>query len=257
MEIQIIFLVLAFFQTLFPLFLTYRFLTRAHPSRWHLLITSVTLIFFFLNLYLNSPWHFIGLPWRYLLMVLMGLIVFRSLKSFPVVPKLKFGEPRAGRWLLILWIFFGAYQVRQVALIIKAHRPQGEALSLIFPLKGGTFAIGQGGADGVTNHHFFHAEQKHALDVVGLTATGLSREKFLSPATGDFVVFDKEVVAPCSGVIVKAQDGEEDAPPWELSVLTKELKSPYGNTLTLECGDFRVYLAHLKRALLSYSKERS
>ena len=246
MEIQIIVFLLALVQVALPIFLTWRFCRRQFPSRWRMMVVLITLLLFYSNLYFVSPWSFIGIYWSLLLPVQALLLIARGIHIWAVTPKLPFGQPRQGRAIFLVWIMFGAYQIRQNKYVMEGHFASGPSLELGFPLNQGHYVIGQGGNQRVLNHHSDHLEQAHALDILAVNAWGVERNKFLSPRNQDFVIWGDEVIAPCTGEVVKAQDGEQDRPAWDLSVLGGK-HDPYGNTVTLRCGQHLVFLAHLMK----------
>lgn len=246
MEIQIIVFVLALVQLGLPIFLTWRFCRRQFPSRWRMMIIYVTLLLFYSNLYFVSPWSFIGVYWSLLLPIQALFLTARVLYLWGITPALPFGQPRQGRAIILLWILFGAYQLRQNKYVMEGHFTAEPAVELGFPLNQVHYVIGQGGHHRVLNHHAGHLEQNHALDIMAVNGWGLQRNKFISPKNADFVIYGDVVMAPCTGEVQKAQDGEEDRPAWDLSVLNGK-HDPYGNTVTLRCGGHLVYMAHLKK----------
>src|SRR3989442_8078324 len=96
---------------------------------------------------------------------------------------------------------------------VRGRRVRGPALDLAFPLRGGTFVIGQGGSTTAVNYHADHPSQASALDILKLNAAGV-RAAGLYPAELErYAIYEAEVVGPCDGVIVSVEDGMPDRPP--------------------------------------------
>jgi murein DD-endopeptidase MepM/ murein hydrolase activator NlpD len=128
-----------------------------------------------------------------------------------------------------------------VLALIGRRAPAG-ALDLVFPLRGGTFIVGQGGASKIVNQHFGHASQRYALDVLMLNGAGVRARWFYPGALDRYAAWDAEVVSPCDGVVAAAVDQFPDLPPpW------RDPAHPAGNHVAIESGGATVYLAHLRR----------
>jgi hypothetical protein len=124
---------------------------------------------------------------------------------------------------------------------VQGRRLSGAALDLAFPLRGGTFVIGQGGSTTAVNYHADHPSQAWALDILRLNAAGVRAAGLYPAELGRYAIYDTEVVSPCDGVIVSAEDGIPDRSPPEC-----DESHPAGNCVAIETGTATVFLAHLK-----------
>lgn len=108
---------------------------------------------------------------------------------------------------------------------------------LIFPLRVGRWRVvaGQGR---ILNHHWVAPEQREALDLVRIGWTRRSRRGLFCSAHQDFYAFGTELVAPCIGTVVRAQDGLPDGVPDEHHAV--------GNHVVIDNGHEHIVLAHLR-----------
>ncbi len=127
-----------------------------------------------------------------------------------------------------------------VALLGRRLRTQ--ALDLAFPLRGGTYIVGQGGATRMVHYHAAHPSQRYALDLLKLNGAGVRARGLYPRRLQSHAIFGVEVVSPCDGKVAAKVDGLEDfSPPGS------DPQHPAGNYLALECEGATVYLAHLMR----------
>jgi hypothetical protein len=148
----------------------------------------------------------------------------------------------AGPADLVLSISLGAILSVVCVLALLGRRAPPGALDLAFPLRGGTFIVGQGGASKVVNHHFGHASQRYALDVLMLNGAGVRARGFYPATLERYAAWDAQVVSPCDGVIAAAIDELPDLPPPR-----RDPAHPAGNHVAIESGGATIYLAHLRR----------
>jgi len=113
--------------------------------------------------------------------------------------------------------------------------------SLIFPLREGRWLViaGQGR---IFNHHWPAPEQREALDLVRLRWTGRAR-RGLGRQQEDFPAFGTELLAPCSGIVVHAQDGLPDG--------VLDLTNAAGNHVIIDNGHELIALAHLRQSTVA------
>ena len=125
---------------------------------------------------------------------------------------------------------------------LRGYRPDEAAVELSFPLLGGTYIVGQGGASLVINAHNPHPAQRFALDIVKLNRFGTRARGLYPRALERYAIFGDTVVSPCSGRVAAMRDSLPDlAPP------RSDPEQPAGNYVALECGGTTVVLAHLMR----------
>jgi hypothetical protein len=129
--------------------------------------------------------------------------------------------------------------------------PAVQAVDLQFPLRTGTYYVAAGGSTELLNPHMMtltgerfsaYRGQSYGVDLLKIGPLGLRATGLLPSDPGRYAIFSDPVHAPCSGVIVQAQDGLTDmAPP------QPDRTRMAGNHVLLECAGVHVLLAHLKR----------
>lgn len=115
---------------------------------------------------------------------------------------------------------------------------------LIFPLRDGRWRVvaGQGR---LLNHHWVAPEQREALDLVRIGWTGRPRRGMWGGAEENFFAFGAELVAPCAGTVVHAEDGRPDGVP--------DVVHAVGNHVVIDNGHEHVVLAHLRLGTVAVS----
>lgn len=128
-------------------------------------------------------------------------------------------------------------------LIVRGRSYPDEPVALDFPLRGGTYAVMQGGSNRWINpFHAANPSERYALDLVKLNAYG-NRANGLAPAELEaYAIFGERVHSPCSGVVTQMRDGLPDR-----RVGHPDVQNSAGNYVIIECLGVRVLLAHLKR----------
>ena len=122
------------------------------------------------------------------------------------------------------------------------------AVGLDFPLTGGTYYVGQGGSATAINHHHADRSQRYALDIVALNGYG-ARARGLMPADlTRYLIYDRPVKSPCTGVAISVRDGIEDNP-----ISGTNTREPAGNHIVLACGTARILLAHFRKGSIAVS----
>lgn len=146
---------------------------------------------------------------------------------------------------VVLACIFG---VAVMNALVGRFPPRGTT-DLRFPLKGGMYAVLQGGGSLVLNpfHRWFPSD-RYALDLVKLNVLG-NRGRGIAPAhLADYASFNDSVHSPCSGMTEEARDDVPDNAPGETDPQHRT-----GNYVLLRCGALRVLLAHLARGSLAVS----
>ncbi|MBL7472945.1 peptidoglycan DD-metalloendopeptidase family protein [Robertkochia sediminum] len=117
--------------------------------------------------------------------------------------------------------------------------PERNTTAMIFPFKEEAFVY-WGGETLEQNYHMEDPNQQFAYDIL-MVAGG-------APFKGDptinesYLVFGKELMAPCDAIVVKVIDGIADNTPGEVNT-----ESPTGNTLILQTASYEyVLMGHLK-----------
>ncbi len=138
-----------------------------------------------------------------------------------------------------------------VVRAVSGRQPlDGTPVALSLPLEGAHWLVGAGGGDPLLNPHLktVQAEQfrdytgqSYAVDLVAEGAWG-SRTTVLPTELGDYAAFGRAILAPCSGRVVVARDGQADLLP-----AGTEPESLPGNHVILACSEIWVLLAHMRQ----------
>jgi murein DD-endopeptidase MepM/ murein hydrolase activator NlpD len=113
--------------------------------------------------------------------------------------------------------------------------------TLVFPLREGRWLVAEGQGR-IFNHHWGVPDQREALDLVRLRWTGRSR-RGLGRHQQDFPAFGTELLAPCTGIVVHAQDGLPDG--------VLDLANVAGNHVIIDNGHELIELAHLRQSTVA------
>lgn len=139
-------------------------------------------------------------------------------------------------------VFFLALTARA----LSGYGYQDTAVDLAFPLASGTYYIGQGGSATSINYHHTDRSQRYALDIVALNGFGTRAAGMMPKNLANYVIYDREVKSPCTGVAISTHDGIEDN-----RISETNTGEPAGNHIILACGTARVLLAHLREGSIT------
>jgi hypothetical protein len=203
-----------------------------------------------------ASWYLLSDYGRYLMLGLYVAAVFYSGRRIDNLPTwrplplqtwiLPIGAAPTGALLLLgitLFSLFMAYRGYQVP---------PNPVNLAFPLKEGTYYIGQGGSHASINGHMKVAQPrlKHwrgqlwALDIVKLNAFGNRAGGIYPKDLASYAIFGEPIYSPCDGIVVATENTAPDLPPPN----TVESDAKAGNHVLLQCRpDAYVLLAHLQQ----------
>jgi hypothetical protein len=166
------------------------------------------------------------------------------------------------RWpsRLIGWLFLAGFagiglyaaNVTRVALAAAAT-PQGRIVDLASPLASGTYLVANGGAAPEVNAHAALLDQTvpahrrywataHGVDLVALDRWGVRADGLIPSDPRRYVIFGRQVIAPCAGQIIAAIDGLPD-----MQVPQVDRAHLAGNHVILRCADADILLGHFRR----------
>ena len=151
---------------------------------------------------------------------------------------------RAHGFTAAMAVFFLAMTARA----LSGYGYQETAVSLAFPFTTGTYYIGQGGSSTTINYHHANQSQSYALDIVALNGFGARAKGLMPDDLADYVIYDREVKSPCTGVAISTHDGVEDN-----RISETNRQEPAGNHIILACGTARVLLAHFRKGTIAVS----
>jgi hypothetical protein len=123
--------------------------------------------------------------------------------------------------------------------------PPGGIADLASPLAAGCYYVANGGSREIVSSHLRtlpratigqrnYWGQSYGVDITAINRWGLMASE------------PTAVLAPCAGRVVRAQDGEADGGPVDLSSPTARA----GNYALIRCGQFDILLAHFRKGSL-------
>ncbi len=141
--------------------------------------------------------------------------------------------------ILLAFVAFLAISVRR--------RGSSTPVDLAFPCGRGNYAVIQGGASLLVNHHLRSDSQRYAIDFVRV-----AEDYGLAPLRGsldDFPTYDVPVLSPCHGVISEVVESASDKGMGDPISATE----PFGNHVVIRSAEAVVVVAHLKQWTLQVS----
>ena len=128
--------------------------------------------------------------------------------------------------------------------------PKNEFADLMFPLQDGTYYVVAGGSIQLLNPHVAtlrserfreYRGQSYGIDIVKVNFLGMRASVVASRNPRKYAIFGDAIYAPCSGIVLDAEDKFRDMPPPE-----PDRKHMTGNYVLLNCGEYEVFLGHLQ-----------
>lgn len=237
---QSLILVMVAFSIIMPLGYAIRVWRLDEPSlsAWLLVVTESSAFVAFVLLL--ARWDMAGLYTRY---PLAAALAAGILVSWPRHRRRPWSAEDESLWrrrwpnMLFLAGFGGV-----LASVVPGMLPNPDARPLASPLGGGRFMVVHGGNHSLINHHAHHKAQRHAIDIVALSAGGFRVAGILPDDPEDYAIYGVAVVSPCDGAVIGVRDGLPDLLPPEA-----DRDNPAGNHIVLACGGMHVELAHLQR----------
>jgi Peptidase family M23 len=149
-------------------------------------------------------------------------------------------SPEAAELRLIALGLGVLFAILTIWALLGRLSSRARALDLTFPLRGGTYIVGQGGGTRIVNRHTRSRSERYALDIVRLGRFG-TRALGIYPLTlKKYAIFGAEVLSPCDGIVSAVVENQEDRVPFD-----RDPTSPAGNYIAIESGGVTIYLAHL------------
>jgi hypothetical protein len=168
--------------------------------------------------------------------------------------------PRTTRWpgRFPQWIGLalrGAFAIASIGLLLYAMNgrepPSEEVVDLDFPLRNGAYMVVAGGSNELLSPHVQtltgerlrdYRGQSYGIDIVEVNALGMRARGIAPRDPREYIIFGESVYAPCSGTVLRAENGFDDMPP-----LQPDRDHLAGNHVFLDCSGRRVLLAHLQK----------
>jgi hypothetical protein len=196
------------------------------------------------ELWLAGPWSMIGRAWR----PVWATVSLSLPAAAAATADWRAGGPAT--WSLVL-AAAGLAGLERIRRAVRFTRRPAPAAQLSFPLRGGRYAVVQGGPRPL-NAHAGTPPQSCALDLVKLGRSGRRARGLYPTALERYASFGEHVASPCDGVVVHADDGHPDLVPPQ-----SQPQAPAGNHVVIRMADgLLVVLAHLKHASLAVGPGR-
>lgn len=125
---------------------------------------------------------------------------------------------------------------------IKGRFFNVKAINLSFPLKNGTYYVGQGGNHPIVNYHNSYPPQKYALDIVKLNTFGTRARGIYPKELTKYEIYDDTLYSPCNGKVIKAVGYLSNMIP---PAMDKD--NPPGNYIAMDYDSATIYLAHMQK----------
>lgn len=210
-------------------------------SSWLLFFSGSALVFTFI--FFAGTWAFLSmhLRWLFLALYVAGVAIsFINHRKMPFNSKL----PKSV-WFTVSRVFVLLIGAFLVYMYIDSRQYSGQAVSLDFPFKNGTFYMMQGGSNRLSN--LFHSTfSKHgygyAMDIAELNTFGNRAKGIYSDKLTDYEIYNDTIYSPGEGKIIKLVDGVHDNAPGTLNT-----KQVHGNHIVIQNKNYVIFMAHLKK----------
>ncbi|MBS4189718.1 M23 family metallopeptidase [Bacillus sp. FJAT-49705] len=219
-------------------------------SKLEWLLDSLVTVVLIVWLFQAGNWSWIGYYFRFLwLILLIGAFIFswKKVRNLPFVTKYTLNQKFSIGIYVVLLLVFGTYN----AFIVKSYTVDEKGIELTFPLKNGTYYVGQGGNQVLMNYHNSHPAQKYALDILKLNTLGTRAKGLYPKELKKYKIYEDDLYSPCNGKVVNIQNDLPDLPPPK-----SDPENPEGNHVTLLCEnhDATILLAHMQKGSIVVSK---
>jgi murein DD-endopeptidase MepM/ murein hydrolase activator NlpD len=124
-------------------------------------------------------------------------------------------------------------------------------IDLEFPLRAGTYLVANGGNSDLINAHLQtltaprlrdYRGQSYGIDLVEVDTLGKRAHGVVPRDLMAYRIFGKPIHAPCSGVVLRAEDGRPDMPPPQ-----PDRERLPGNFVFMECQGAHVLVGHMQQ----------
>lgn len=210
------------------------------PTRADGVVLALLALVCALAMMVVSPgWAWIGLHWR---TVLLGGYAIALVVLVVLVRRRRWWRRhRVAQWvgLGIQGVVTAVFAVL-LGLGVAGRSPPSTMLDLQVPLAEGRYYVFHGGASSVINRHAGVPAQRYAVDLVALNGEGRRAAGLAPDKMSAYAIYDRPVVAPCTGTVIDSRDGAPNTP-----LGGQDRTNPAGNHVTLHCRGHTVLLAHL------------
>ncbi|UPW85064.1 M23 family metallopeptidase [Lysinibacillus sp. Ag94] len=211
-----------------------------------LLVTTALIVW----LFQAGNWSWVGYYVRFLWLALLIVTIIYSWKkvsNLPFTIKYSVNQKFSIGIYIILILIFGTYN----ALVLKSYTVAEKGIELSFPLKNGTYYVGQGGNQVLMNYHQAYPGQKYALDILKLNTFGTRASGLYPEELKNYQIYADILYSPCNGKVVDIQNALPDLPPPKSNP-----ENPAGNHVALACENYdaTIILAHMQKGSVAVAK---
>lgn len=202
-------------------------------------------------LFQAGNWSWTGYYIRYLILVIfiVSLVIsWRKVRELPFTTKYARSQKFSLGFTFLLFLLFAMYN----GFVLSSYTTSDEAIELAFPLKEGTYYVGQGGNHEQMNYHQAYEPQQYALDILKINQLGF-RAKGLQPKELEkYEIFDDTIYSPCNGKVVGVENELADLVPPDT-----DPENATGNHVALTCEntDATIYLAHMQNGSVKVKED--
>lgn len=237
-------------QLLLPAVFIYSLWKKVFHSKLEWLTELLSTIMIIVWIFQAGRWDWTGYYLRFIWLVLLIAAFYRSWKKtreLPFLITLNGAQKVSTGIHVVLLLVFGMYNV----FVISSYTTQDKAIELSFPLKSGTYYVGQGGNHVQMNYHNAYLPQKYALDIVKLNKMGMRANGLYPKDLEKYAIYGDELHSPCHGEVVEVRDHLPDLTPPEA-----DPENPEGNYVGITCENevAIIYIAHMKEGSVAVDK---
>lgn len=199
------------------------------------------------------------LPWVYGALWLTAIVLAVTLRPglIGLAPWPAGGWSWASVALSVVLLGLGGWYGAQA--ILGRAPPPVEVVDISNPFAAGHFLVASGGSNPLVNAHMRTLDesverfrpwrgQSYAVDFFCLGPWGFRATGWRPAAPSAYAIFGTPVVAPCTGTVVAAENGQPD-----FEVPQQDTVNRLGNHVILRCGKAEIVLAHMRQGSVSVS----
>lgn len=227
-------------QAVVPLLLIGIIAFTRQPSRKRWLVTVLAFGMVISYLLIASRWDLSSLYLRPVIAVLFVAATFLSFRRIQLPETHPAKLPAVIAWVISLGLI--VLMSGFLWFSLRGYQMPEQAVDIASPLRGANVVL-NGGASPFTNGHYRIRPQSYALDILGVNSFGARAALFgSSKDLESYVIYGQPVYSPCNGKISVVVDDLPDlVPP------ARDTENLAGNHVLIECGDFEIVLAHLRK----------
>ena len=194
--------------------------------------------------FLAFPWdatsYYLRVLWPFLLLIAL-YVTWKKARALPFRIKFTIGQKMSLGLDILLFLFFSVLTVSS----LNGLTTKDTAIELDFPLRDGTYYVGQGGNSVTLNYHNAYTSQQYAIDVSKLNILGMRAAGIYPSELEKYYIFGEPVYSPCSGVITSGRNDLPDLVPPE-----SDPENAAGNHVYIKCDneEAKVLIAHMQES---------